>query len=677
MNAALIQTGMTSANKSASFFNKESRHHFFHPHLNEPSFFTKTSNLTPPIQPKLNVGQPNDIYEKEADAMADKVVQKLSKPNSIQTKSDSQNTTITPFIQKKCAHCEEEEKLQKKEAQDKFQLNGSLQKNPIFESNVQRKCAECEREEELQKKGDGSSQNSSANIESRLNSSKGSGSPLPKRTLEQMESSFGVNFSNVRVHNDSSAIEMSRDLNAQAFTHGSDFYFNSGKFDASSSKGHHLLAHELTHVVQQKGGGITIKNKEAPLIQSRLHTDIQNYVQRVHIEGGRKKFDCSDFSGDLKLEDCLNDADRLRPFETGASVIKVQIGLQRDGMDLGADGTSGVYGADTGKAVQAFKQKHNLGFTQFPDVGPGTMGKLDELCATKPTPQPPKPKSSPPEVPGKCGPGTANPFCLPIPSPDAPCQPIPDVNSAEILRNNMSIAVPLGAAADTVCSEVKPVWEAYFAATSQPFSFSDNSSCVVNAAKTDQDASKEANRIARGHLVDILDNLPNTLQGVIPSPFPFPGRPIAKRRMPLRDAILPKLRGFLHHEITYNDKHNAAANIAGGTGVNGQGSDIFGDDDRLFGGTVIIEVNSIDPTSGEMIGQVRWQPHIHVKDTVDFCPGNLTNSVILREFTVPMSKLEAMGLTRDVPITIDYDLDVQQSNFSVLPLIGPLPESPD
>jgi len=175
----------------------------------------------------------------------------------------------------------------------------------------------------------------------------------------------------------------------------------------------------------------------------------------------------------------------------------------------------------------------------------------------------------------------------------------------------------------------------------------------------------------KGHLEDILDNLPITLLDITPSPFPFPGKPLAERRMPLEEAISPKLRGFLHHQFIYNDKHNAAANIAGGAGINGQGSDIFGDDDRLVGGTVVIEVSAIDPTSGRVIGQVRWQPHIHVKDTVDFCPGNLTNSAILREFTVPMSKLEAMGLVRDVPITIDYDLDVQQANFNVLPLTRP------
>lgn len=394
---------------------------------------------------------------------------------------------------------------------------------------------------------------------------------------------------------------------------------------------------------------------------------IRAYVQRVHIENGRKKFDCSDFLGDSKLEACLNDEDRLSPLETGDSVIKIQKGLQKDGLDLGKDGIKGVYGADTGKAVMAFKQKHNLGSTQFPDVGPGTTKKLDELCATKP----PTPKLPKPELPGNCVPSAANPFCLPIPTTDAPCQPFPDIASAEVLRNSMSIAIPRLTALDTRCPEVKPVWETYFAATSTPFPFSGTSSCVVNDAKTDGDASAEANRAAKGHLEDILDNLPITLLDITPSPFPFPGKPLAERRMPLEEAISPKLRGFLHHQFIYNDKHNAAANIAGGAGINGQGSDIFGDDDRLVGGTVVIEVSAIDPTSGRVIGQVRWQPHIHVKDTVDFCPGNLTNSAILREFTVPMSKLEAMGLVRDVPITIDYDLDVQQANFNVLPLTRP------
>jgi hypothetical protein len=90
-----------------------------------------------------------------------------------------------------------------------------------------------------------------SNVEQQLSSSKGGGQPLPESTRSGMEQSMGADFSGVRIHTDSSAVQMNKDLHAQAFTHGSDIYFNSGKFDAGSTGGQHLLAHELTHVVQQ------------------------------------------------------------------------------------------------------------------------------------------------------------------------------------------------------------------------------------------------------------------------------------------------------------------------------------------------------------------------------------------------------------------------------------------
>lgn len=631
-------------------------------------FFSKRNDITKSssqsnafFQAKIAVNAPGDKYEKEADNAANAVVNnKTAIPAVLQKNISSIQQLSSDPEKEKLKKIHKKEDLLKEEEKEKKNLT-------------------------VQTKQEGNATTASSQVSSKIESSAGKGNPMPAKTSREMSTSFGVDFSDVRLHNDSEAAGMNKELQAHAFTHGNDIYFNSGKYNPENSEGKLLLAHELTHVVQQNGGGVHRQCKDCeteagkdkePLIQNLSATaGVQSPVQRVRIENGRKKFDCPDLAGDSKLEACLNDEDRLSPLETGASVIKIQKGLEKDGMDLGKDGTNGVYGADTGNAVMAFKRKHNLGSTQFPDVGPGTTAKLDELCATKlPVPKTPKPKSPEPELPGKCGPGTANPFCLPIPATDAPCQPFKDIESAEVLRNSMSVAIPLGAASDTLCTEVKPVWETYFAATSTPFAFSNTSSCVVNAAKTDQQASDEANRIAKGHLEDILANLPITLRGVTPSPFPFPGRPLAERRMPLEDAIPLKIRSFLHHpSIFYNDKHNAAANIAGGTGIKGEGSDIFGDDDRVVGGTVIIELSAIDPTSGRMIGQVRWQPHIHVKDTVDFCPGNLTNSIILREFTVPMSKLEAMGLTRDVPFTIDYDLDVQQANFTVLPIFGPTP----
>ena len=313
---------ITSANADHSvFFQKESRNNFFGRGEALKPFFNANT-----IQAKLTIGQPNDPYEKEADAMADKVVQRLTEPNTGFTNKNESivqakpiASPITPFVQTKCAACEQEEKLQKKDEMDEEgpQME-KLQTKPIFESNaeppedennIQRKCAECEKEEKLQKKEDekkgiekdklqtkpifesnarlsddenniqrkcaqcekedekkvqtktenNSIQNASSSIETTLNSSKGSGSPLPDNFLHQMESSFGVDFSNVRLHTGGDAVQMNKDLSAQAFTHGSDIYFNSGKYDSNSNSGKHLLAHELTHVVQQNSAQIRTK----------------------------------------------------------------------------------------------------------------------------------------------------------------------------------------------------------------------------------------------------------------------------------------------------------------------------------------------------------------------------------------------------------------------------------
>lgn len=66
-----------------------------------------------------------------------------------------------------------------------------------------------------------------------------------------METGFSADFSGVRIHQGADAVAMNRDLKAQAFTHGKDIFFNSGKYEPESTRGKMLLAHELTHVVQQ------------------------------------------------------------------------------------------------------------------------------------------------------------------------------------------------------------------------------------------------------------------------------------------------------------------------------------------------------------------------------------------------------------------------------------------
>jgi hypothetical protein len=224
------------------------------------SFFTKngkdtffTGNL---VQRKLSVNQPNDKYEKEADAMADKVVQKMTEP-ALESRNNKDSTT--PFfvkgissIQRKCTECEKEDKLQKKgEEADELQ---NVQRKPIFESDA---------EDAVQRKtNEGASVSTSHSLESKLNTSKGSGLPLSASTNESMSKSFGTDFSHVRIHSDSEATEMNKELNAQAFTNGNDIYFNQGKYNPETKSGQQLLAHELTHVVQQGREGTIRRNAE-------------------------------------------------------------------------------------------------------------------------------------------------------------------------------------------------------------------------------------------------------------------------------------------------------------------------------------------------------------------------------------------------------------------------------
>ena len=91
-------------------------------------------------------------------------------------------------------------------------------------------------------------------VEARLTSSKGGGQPLPDDIRTSMESAIGADFSAVKVHADDGAGQMSRDLGARAFTHGTDIYFGANTYRPQTTSGRRLLAHELAHVVQQSGG---------------------------------------------------------------------------------------------------------------------------------------------------------------------------------------------------------------------------------------------------------------------------------------------------------------------------------------------------------------------------------------------------------------------------------------
>ncbi|MBB6127735.1 eCIS core domain-containing protein [Mucilaginibacter lappiensis] len=174
----------------------------------------------PFFQPKLTVNQPNDIYEQEADAMADQVM-RMATPNH------SEKAFFKPVgdnIQRKCQHCEEEEKVHRKESLD-TETPGNH------------------------------------GLDSYVGSLGASGQSIPKNSRSFFEPRFGHDFSNVRIHTDSVAAKSAQSINALAYTTGNNIVFNSGQYSPESDSGKRLMAHELTHVVQQDNSAKKIQRK--------------------------------------------------------------------------------------------------------------------------------------------------------------------------------------------------------------------------------------------------------------------------------------------------------------------------------------------------------------------------------------------------------------------------------
>ena len=93
-----------------------------------------------------------------------------------------------------------------------------------------------------------------ADTDAAIHRAAGTGRPLDDRVRRRMERGFGADLSAVRVHANPAADDLSRRIQAQAFTTGNDIFFAKDHYDPSSRRGEHLLAHELTHVVQQGAG---------------------------------------------------------------------------------------------------------------------------------------------------------------------------------------------------------------------------------------------------------------------------------------------------------------------------------------------------------------------------------------------------------------------------------------
>jgi hypothetical protein len=101
-------------------------------------------------------------------------------------------------------------------------------------------------------------------LEDRLNRSKHGGSSIPQELQAFFEPRMQFDFGKVRIHTDSEAAQINQELGARAFTHGSDIYFGAGQYNPRSNEGKGLLAHELTHVMQQMGCNLRINRNNQP-----------------------------------------------------------------------------------------------------------------------------------------------------------------------------------------------------------------------------------------------------------------------------------------------------------------------------------------------------------------------------------------------------------------------------
>ncbi|MEQ8539853.1 MAG: DUF4157 domain-containing protein, partial [Coleofasciculus sp. D1-CHI-01] len=169
---------------------------------------TLTPHTLSPLQRKLTVGQPGDKYEQEADTVAAKVVEQINSPTSQQPVQGKVEPVAQPTVMR----------------------DGGVGGGAV-----------------------------DASVEQSIQQAKGSGQGLSEDVREPMEQAFGADFSGVRVHNNSNADQLNRSLNARAFTTGPDIFFKQGEYNPGSRDGQELLAHELTHVVQQSGSQLQTK----------------------------------------------------------------------------------------------------------------------------------------------------------------------------------------------------------------------------------------------------------------------------------------------------------------------------------------------------------------------------------------------------------------------------------
>jgi outer membrane protein OmpA-like peptidoglycan-associated protein len=575
------------------------------------------------LQAKLAVGPVDDPLEREADRVADQVVRM----------ADPAPVSSSPALQ------------------------------------LQRKCAECEEEQDqqtLQKKSAGGAEPQTAPpiVDEVLRSP---GEPLDAATRAFFEPRFGEDFSAVRVHADAKGAESARAIGALGYAVDRHIVFGRGQFAPGGDEGRRLIAHELTHVMQQRAGaGPALRRLGDPSHMPQVLTcrpatsnppaatsvflfpnlvttltaaqksQIATLAGSWTAAGGAAKVRVDGFAS-TPGEDALNwqlSCDR-------AVSVKTELMNPSAGTGPGIpEGSITVF--MHGETAEFGDEEQNRRATVFVDTPPPPSAPPPNEPDNPPPAQPDNP-AQPSQSDGGTGAGTGT-SC----AKNTDCDPLycaPFATRAEALQDRAANSGFVMSGVTTANSRAGPLF--------QKFIFSPGPAGDVSkdfeTDFTHSDATLDATRI----LVKALEDAINAT----PPAFP-PGSNTVT--LDINTALgkssvggFTTINEFLEHALEFNDPLTVPGLIAGGVGKTqttckvGANTDGAVDDSRSASGTVTVTKNPD--------GTLVVMPDITytVVDTLDFCPGNC-GGAIAQILTIPLSRWEASAVSGDVPFTVRF-----------------------
>jgi hypothetical protein len=185
-----------------------------------------------PLQTKLKIGGINDRYEQEADRVAEQVM-RMPDPQINSSNEHNRHTQVAPLIQRKASN---------------IQIGGTSEAPPIVHDVL-----------------------------------RSSGHPLDQTTRGFMEPRFGHDFSRVRLHTDAKAAQSAREVGALAYTVGNNIVLSDHQSMYESTSRQRIIAHELTHTIQQTGGSSNDSHMSSPKhnpAEGNFNTNAHNKVSR-------------------------------------------------------------------------------------------------------------------------------------------------------------------------------------------------------------------------------------------------------------------------------------------------------------------------------------------------------------------------------------------------------------